>query len=173
MQAWQDHRETVNDRFDHASLRQVSGAGSFRRRIANPGATSSFADTKPQISLEKKYLEISVVVDNALKPFAGLFANCLAEGKTWADKASADATAQWRADPKSFRGLQWSYDRTYDLRSVVGRYVSIVRSDGTFEGGAHPNEEIDTILWDALRRSASVSVRSSSRRLMVARPWRR
>ena len=58
----------------------------------------SFADTKPQISLEKKYLEVSVVVDSALKPFAGLFANCLAEGKTWADKASADATAQWRAD---------------------------------------------------------------------------
>ena len=118
----------------------------------------SFADTKPQISLEKKYLEVSVVVDNALKPFAGLFANCLAEGKTWADKASADATAQWRADPKSFRGLQWSYDRTYDLRSVVGRYVSIVRSDGTFEGGAHPNEEIDTILWDALAQKR-ISIR--------------
>lgn len=118
----------------------------------------SFADTKPQISLEKKYLEVSVVVDNALKPFADLFANCLAEGKTWADKASADATAQWRADPKSFRGLQWSYDRTYDLRSVVGRYVSIVRSDGTFEGGAHPNEEIDTILWDALAQKR-ISIR--------------
>jgi hypothetical protein len=118
----------------------------------------SFADTKPQISLEKKYLEVSVVVDSALKPFAGLFANCLAEGKTWADKASADATAQWRADPKSFRGLQWSYDRTYDLRSVVGRYVSIVRSDGTFGGGAHPNEEIDTILWDALAQKR-VSIR--------------
>ena len=109
---------------------------------------TSFADTPPQISIEKKYLEISVVVDNALKPFAGLFANCLAEGKTWADKANADATAQWRADRNSFRDMQWSYDRVYDLRSVVGRYVSIVRSDGTFEGGAHPNQEIDTILWD-------------------------
>lgn len=119
---------------------------------------SAIADTKPQISIEKKYLEISVVVDNALKPFAGLFANCLTEGKAWADKASADATAQWRADPKSFRGLQWSYDRTYDLRSVVGRYVSIVRSDGAFEGGAHPNEEIDTILWDAVAQKR-ISIR--------------
>ena len=119
---------------------------------------NSFADTPPQISIEKKYLEVSVVVDNALKPFAGLFANCLAEGKTWADKAAADATAQWRADPKSFRDLQWSYDRVYDLRSVVGRYVSIVRSDGTFEGGAHPNQEIDTILWDAVARKR-ISIR--------------
>jgi len=118
----------------------------------------SFADTKPQISLEKKYLEVSVVVDNALKPFAGLFANCLAEGKTWADKAAADATAQRRADPESFRGLQWSYDRVYDLRSVIGRYVSIVRSDSTFEGGAHPNQEIDTILWDAMAQKR-ISIR--------------
>jgi hypothetical protein len=108
----------------------------------------SFADTKPQISLARKYLEVSVVVDNALKPFAALFANCLAEGKTWADKAAADATAQRRADPESFRDLQWSYDRVYDLRSVIGRYVSIVRSDDTFEGGAHPNHMVDTILWD-------------------------
>ena len=55
-------------------------------------------------------------------------------------------------------GLQWSYDRTYDVRSVVGRYVSIVRSDGAFEGGAHPNEEIDTILWDAVAQKR-ISIR--------------
>jgi hypothetical protein len=120
--------------------------------------SNSFADTKPQISVAKKYLEISVVVDDALKPFAGLFANCLAEGKTWADKANADATAQWRDDPKSFRGLQWSYDRVYDLRSAIGRYISVVRNDGTFEGGAHPNQEIDTILWDAVARKR-ISIR--------------
>jgi hypothetical protein len=119
---------------------------------------NSFADTPPQISIEKKYLEISVVIDNALKPFAGLFANCLAEGKIWADKANADATAQWHTDAKSFRDMQWSYDRTYDLRSVVGRYVSIVRSDGTFEGGAHPNQEINTILWDAVAQKR-ISIR--------------
>ena len=111
-------------------------------------AQSAFAKTKPQISVEKKYVEISVTVDAALKSFAGLFANCLGEGKTWADKANAEATAQWRSDPKSFRGLPWGYERNYDLRSVVGRYVSVVRHDYTFEGGAHPNQEFDTILWD-------------------------
>jgi len=132
----------------HCGRRLACAALAVALQILAP--PSSFADTPPQFSIEKKYLEVSVVVDNALKPFAGLFANCLAEGKTWADKANADTTAQWRADPKSFRGMQWSYDRVYDLRSVIGRYVSIVRSDSTFEGGAHPNQEIDTILWDAV-----------------------
>jgi hypothetical protein len=130
--------------------RLALAAFTFALQILLP--PNSFADTKPQISVAKKYLEISVAIDDALKPFAGLFANCLAEGRAWADRASADATAQWRDDPKSFRGLQWSYDRVYDLRSAVGRFVSIVRSDGTFEGGAHPNQEIDTILWDAVEQ---------------------
>ena len=59
------------------------------------------------------------------------------------------AAAEWRDNPKAFRdGMAWTYDRDYALRSAVGRYVSVVRSDGTFEGGAHPNQEINTILWD-------------------------
>jgi hypothetical protein len=32
--------------------------------------------------------------------------------------------------------------------SVVGRYVSVVRSDDWFDGGAHGNQHADTILWD-------------------------
>jgi hypothetical protein len=111
----------------------------------------SASDSKPDISIKRKYVEISVQIDPALKPIAGLFANCLSEGKSWAGKADGSATAEWRDNPKVFRdGLAWSYDRSYDLRSVIGRFVSIVRSDGTFEGGAHPNEEIDTILWDSI-----------------------
>lgn len=124
-------------------------------QLAAPSAV--FADA-PQISIKKKYVEVSVTVDPALKPIAGLFANCLAEGSVWAHKTAADATAQWRSDPSSFRHLAWSYDRTYDLRSAIGRYVSVVRSDGTFEGGAHPNQDINTILWDRSTRKR-VSVR--------------
>lgn len=131
-------------------------AAAFLLVVATPHNAS--ADTPPQISIKKKYVEVSVTVDPALKPIAGLFANCLTEGRTWADKAFADATAQWRSDPKTFRDLQWSYDRTYDLRSAIGRYVSVVRSDGTFEGGAHPNQEINTILWDKNTRKR-VSIR--------------
>ena len=31
---------------------------------------------------------------------------------------------------------------------MVGRYISVLRDDGTFTGGAHPNSYADTILWD-------------------------
>jgi hypothetical protein len=120
----------------------------------------AFAEA-PQISVDRKYVEVSVTVDRALKPIAGLYANCLVEGKRWGDKALADAAAQWRSDPKSFRDQQWSYDRTYDLRSVIERYVSVVRSDGTYEGGAHPNQAIDTIVWDETTRQR-VSIRPLS-----------
>ncbi|MFZ3357649.1 MAG: RsiV family protein [Xanthobacteraceae bacterium] len=119
---------------------------------------SSALSASPQIAIEKKYVEVSVIVDPALKPFSGLFSNCLAEGKAWADKMAGAAAAEWKDDPKSFRGLQWNYDRGYTLRSVVGRYVSVVRGDDTFEGGAHPNQEIDTILWDNVAQKR-VSVR--------------
>ena len=30
----------------------------------------------------------------------------------------------------------------------MDRYVSVVRSDSWFDGGAHPNQHADTILWD-------------------------
>jgi hypothetical protein len=36
------------------------------------------------------------------------------------------------------------------MRSVVeGRYISIVRADYEYTGGAHPNSSSDTILWDS------------------------
>src|SRR5262249_57031382 len=85
-------------------------------------------------SITKEYLKISVTLDTELKPFADLFAACLAEGKTWANKTNKDAAGEWRDNRKAFRGLQWFYDRDYVLRSVVGRYVSVVRSDDWFDG---------------------------------------
>jgi hypothetical protein len=37
----------------------------------------------------------------------------------------------------------------YATRSVVGgQYVSIIRSDYMDSGGAHPNSDVNTILWD-------------------------
>ena len=111
--------------------------------------TLAESDARPQISFEKEYVEVSVTVDPELKPFAGLFADCLAEGKAWADKKEAETAAEWRENRKAFRDqLRWSYSRDYILRSVVGRYISVVRIDDWFNGGAHPNHEIDTILWN-------------------------
>jgi hypothetical protein len=104
----------------------------------------------PDYALKTKNVEITVAVDKALKSYPDLAANCLAEGKAWADKMSAGADKGRHDDPGAFRdGMKWSYDRAYDLRSAVGRYVSIVRSDDSFEGGAHPNHAVDTVLWDS------------------------
>ena len=107
---------------------------------------------KAQILIETKYVKISLTVDSELRRFAELFAGCLAEGKAWVNKTNGDAAAEWRDNRKEFRDLQWFYDRNYVLRSVVGRYVSVVRSDDWFDGGAHPNAHADTILWDNVAR---------------------
>jgi hypothetical protein len=94
-------------------------------------------------------MEISVDVDEALRSYPGLFENCTAEGKSWASAMRTQAEKERHDDPAAFRdGMKWTEDRAYELRSVVGRYVSVVRNDDTFEGGAHPNHVIDTILWD-------------------------
>ncbi len=115
---------------------------------------------EPDHALKTKNVEITVTVDKALKSYPDLAANCLAEGKAWAEKMSAGADKGRHDDPGAFRdGMKWSYDRDYSMRSAVGYYVSIVRSDDTFEGGAHPNHLIDTILWDAGAQKR-ISVRS-------------
>jgi hypothetical protein len=113
-----------------------------------PALAENNTPSKPRISIETKYVEISLTIDSGLKNFTELFANCLSEGKAWINKTNADAAAEWRDNRKEFRGLQWFYDRDYVLRSVVDRYVSVVRSDSWFDGGAHPNQHADTILWD-------------------------
>ena len=53
------------------------------------------------------------------------------------------------SEPELFRNGPWTMERRYETRSVVdGRYVSIVRADYEYTGGAHPNSLSDTILWD-------------------------
>ena len=78
-----------------------------------------------------------------------LAADCLAEGRKWIDKNAAAADASRKQDPVLFRNGAWSFERKYTVGSVVdGRYVSVVRSDYMDTGGAHPNSDVDTILWD-------------------------
>jgi hypothetical protein len=108
--------------------------------------------THPQISIKTKFVEIDVTVDTVLKPFPELFADCLSEGKAWFNKKKGDTAAEWRDNRKAFRGLQWYYARNYTLRSVVGPYISVERSDEWFDGGAHPNRHSDTILWNNVAR---------------------
>ncbi len=111
------------------------------------GAHGAAAAT--MIAIKTNIAEITVDVDDALKSYPGLFDDCVTEGKSFASKMRAGAEQAHREDPNAFRdSTAWTYSRSYALRSAIGRYVSVVRSDDTFEGGAHPNHLIDTILWD-------------------------
>ena len=115
--------------------------------MAAPGIAR--ADPKPDFSFKTKALEASVTLDAKIKADRALAANCLAEGKKWAEKNRADADKERKQEPDLFRNGHWTMERSYELRSVVdGRYVSIVRSDYENTGGAHPNSMQDTILWD-------------------------
>src|SRR5450755_4763398 len=107
-------------------------------------------DPKPNASVKNKNIEAGVFLDDKIKADAALAADCLAEGKKWIDKNAAEAEASRKQDPVMFRNGRWSFDRKYDTRSVVGgQYVSIVRSDYMDSGGAHPNSDVNTILWDS------------------------
>jgi hypothetical protein len=116
------------------------------------------ADPKPDASIKNKIIEASVFLDDKIKADAALAADCLAEGKKWIDKNAAEAEASRKQDPVMFRNGAWSFQRQYTTRSVVeGQYVSIVRSDYMDSGGAHPNSDVNTILWDAsLKKRISI-----------------
>jgi hypothetical protein len=106
------------------------------------------ADPRPDAAIKTKKVDVSVFLDDKIKSDPALAADCLAEGKAWAAKNRADADKE--QDPIMFRDGAWSFERKYDIRSVVGgRYVSIVRSDYMDTHGAHPNSDVNTILWDA------------------------
>lgn len=141
------------------SIHLTRRAAGWALIIAAGGLALPAEAAAPTIAIKKKYVEITVTVDETFKSYPGLFANLLAEGKPWAQRMDRDATAQWHDQPSLFRdGLQYTYDLGYAFRSAVGRYVSVVRTEDMFEGGAHPNEDIDTILWDSTAQKR-ISVR--------------
>lgn len=117
--------------------------------------------SKPDIAIKTKAAEISVSLDAAVKADPDLAANCLAEGRRWADKQRSEAEEARRDDPKFFPKDGYSYERNYVAASVAAdRYVSLLRNDYEYSGGAHPNRYTDTILWD----------RSAKRRISI-RPF--
>jgi hypothetical protein len=110
---------------------------------------SAADDPKPDLTVKTKNIEATVVLAARIKADPALAADCLAEGKKWAEKNRAEADTSRKQDPQLFRDGGWSFERKYDIRSVVdGHYVSIVRSDYMDTHGAHPNSNVDTILWD-------------------------
>jgi len=117
--------------------------------LAGMMVTALAAEPKPDFAIKTRSIEASVTLDAKIKGDAPLAADCLAEGKAWAEKNRRDAEQERKQDPEMFRNGAWTMERKYEMRSVVdGRYVSIVRSDYTDTGGAHPNSDVNTILWD-------------------------
>jgi hypothetical protein len=142
-------------------------AFTFARRICFVGAVACFAtqpaafaaDPKPDAAIKNKIVEASVFLDDKIKADATLAADCLAEGQKWIDKNAAEAEASRKQDPVLFRNGAWTFERKYNIRSVVAEhYVSVVRSDYMDTGGAHPNSDVDTILWDTVPKKR-ISIR--------------
>jgi hypothetical protein len=128
------------------SIRTFGFAGAIACTAALGAAFA--AEPKPDYSFKTKWIETSVILDAKIKADPALAAGCLAEGKKWAAARRAEAEKERKQEPGLFRNA-WSYERKYETRSVVdGRYVSIVRGDYEYTGGAHPNSSSNTILWD-------------------------
>lgn len=116
--------------------------------VAFQGATHA-ADPKPDAVVKTKSIEARVFLDDKIKADAALAADCLAEGKKWLDKSAAEAAASRKEDPQFFKDGGWDFERKYTIRSVVAdRYVSVLRDDYMNTRGAHPNSDVNTILWD-------------------------
>jgi len=113
------------------------------------GSFALAADPKPDAALKNKTIEANVFLDSKVKADPALAAYCLADGKKWLDKNAADAAKEMKQDPQLFRDGNWSFERKFSVRSVVAdRYISIVRDDYMDTHGAHPNTDVNTILWD-------------------------
>jgi hypothetical protein len=142
-------------------------ASTFARSLFLIGALTSFAmihptlaaDPKPDASFRNKTVEATVFLDDRIKADPALAADCLAEGKKWIAKNVAYAEDSRQTEEVLFQDGGWSFERKYSIRSVTaGRYVSVIRSDFTDTRGAHPNSDVDTILWDA-RQKKRISIR--------------
>jgi hypothetical protein len=133
----------------------IFSAPAFMRALAVVAACSALlatahaADPKPDAVIKTKSIEARVLLDDKIKAAPTLAANCLAEGRKWIDKNAAEAAASRKEDPQFFKEGGWDFERKYAVRSVVAdRYVSILRNDYMDTHGAHPNSDVNTVVWD-------------------------
>jgi hypothetical protein len=117
------------------------------------------ADPKPDATIKTKAFEGNVYLDDRIKADATMAGFCLADGRKYLDKNAADAAKELKEDPSFFRDGVWSFERKYHVTSVVAdRYVSIVRDDYMDTHGAHPNTDVNTLLWDTAEKK-TISIR--------------
>lgn len=114
--------------------------------VASP---SLAVDPRPDGVIKNRNIDARVFLGDKIKADPALAADCLAEGKKWLDKNAADAAASRKQDPQFFKDGGWDFERKYSVRSVVAdRYVSVLRDDYMDTHGAHPNSDVNAILWD-------------------------
>ncbi len=118
--------------------------------LLSAAGSASTTDTKPDIALKSKAATISATLDEAIKANTTLADYLLADGRKWANSNLAEANKQFKESPEFFRdGRTWEMERDYTIRSTVAnRYVSVLRNEFAFTGGAHPNRGFETFLWD-------------------------
>jgi hypothetical protein len=118
------------------------------------------AEPKPDVTVKTKAIEANVFLDDKIKADPGVVGRQPRRGQKWLDKNAADAASELKQDPQFFKDGGWAFERKYAVRSIVAeRYVSVTRSDYIDTHGAHPNSDINTILWDE-SAAKRVSIRS-------------
>jgi hypothetical protein len=106
-------------------------------------------EPKPDATIKTRAIGANVFLDDKIKADPQLATDSLAEGKKWLDKSAGEAATELKQDPQFFKDGGWAFERKYAIRSVVAdRYVSVIRSDYMDTHGAHPNSDVNTILWD-------------------------
>ena len=124
--------------------------------LAAPALAS---DPKPDAALKTRAIEVKVFLDYRIKADPALAADSLADGRKWLDQNAADAAAELKQDPQFFNEGGWTFERKYSVRSIVAdRYVSVLRNDYMDTRAAHPNSDVNTILWDRTARKR-ISIR--------------
>ncbi|MPZ58088.1 MAG: DUF3298 domain-containing protein [Rhizobiales bacterium] len=115
--------------------------------VAEDAVTPSVLSFKTKVG--KIDVAIAVEIDDALKAHPSLGKTLLAEGKRYVAKWRTKVEEDWRRSPKLFAdGIDWSVERTFKQRSVVGRYVSVLDTERFYTGGAHGSFSVETTLWD-------------------------
>jgi hypothetical protein len=116
-------------------------------------------EDKPAAVVNTKTIEATLTIDPKLKAWPGLHDNLLAEGRREITKWRAESEKRRKEMPDLFQGgRRYTFERAYSERSAIGRYVSVMRADDLDGLGAHPDHQINMILWDAQAKKR-VSIR--------------
>jgi uncharacterized protein DUF3298 len=143
----------------HAATALIKRALGLAGALIVLGSPVWAGEPAPDAQRKNKIFDGQVYLDDKVKADPALAADSLAEGRKWIDRAAAEAETARKQDPQLFRNGRWTYERRYNFRSLVdGHYVSIVRNDYMDTGGAHPNSDVNTILWDSAAKKR-VSIR--------------